>query len=127
MVGTLTVAPVSRGGGITEYTLDWLSDASGDVSGNNFNIKRGTIEAIRFKPDGGGTAPTAAYDVTLDDSDAFDLATGLGSNLSATVTTRSKPLVNTSAPVWFEGGSVDLVVANAGNAKGGIVTIWVFG
>lgn len=77
--------------------------------------------------DGDGTVPTASYDVTLGDADSFDLATGLGANLSATLTTRSKPLVNTSGPVWFEGGSVDLVVANAGNAKGGIVTVWVFG
>ncbi len=127
MVGTLVVATADKGAGITEYTLDWLSDASGDVSANTFSMKRGTIEAIRFKPDGGGTAPTASYDVTLTDSDSFDLATALGSNLSATLTTRSKPLVNTSGPVWFEGGSVDLVVANAGNAKGGIVTVWVFG
>ncbi len=127
MVGTLAVSTVGKGQGITEYTLDWLSDASGDVSANTFDMKRGYIEAIRFKPDGGGTVPTTLYDVTLIDSDSFDLATALGANLSATVTTRSKPLVNTSGPVWFEGGSVDLVVAAAGNAKGGIITVWVFG
>ncbi len=127
MAGTLTVTTANKGAGITEYTLDWLSDASGDVSGNNFDIKRGHIEAVRFAPDGGGTAPSAAYDVTLTDSNSFDLLTGLGANLSATATTRSKPLVNTSGTLFFDGGSVDLVVANAGNAKGGIVYVDVFG
>lgn len=124
MAGTLTVTS-STNNGFTEYALTWLSDASGDVSGNNFDIKAGYIEAVKFTPDGGGTAPSAAYDVTMTEENSFDILTGLGANLSATATTRSKPLVNTSGPLFFEGGSVDLVVANAGNAKGGTVTVFV--
>ena len=127
MAGTNTVTTADLGKGVTHYTMDWLSDASGDVNTNTFDIAMGYIIAIKFTPDGGGTAPTALYDVTLDDSDAYDLAGALGANLSATVPSRSVPLVNTYGALFFEGGTCDLVVTNAGNAKGGIVELWVQG
>lgn len=127
MAGTNTVTTAALGGGVTQYTMDWLSDASGDVNTNSFDLPAGYLVAVKIVPDGGGTAPTTLYDLTLDDAEAVDLLTGLGANLSATVSIRSVPLVNTSGLVYYEGGAVDLVVTNAGNAKGGIVYLWVQG
>jgi hypothetical protein len=126
VAGTATVTTAERAGGVTEYSIAWLSDAAGAVSGNTIAIRGGEIVGVKFIPDGGGTAPTTLYDVTFEDPENVDLLAGLGANLSATLSTRSKPLVNTSAPLFFEGSaSCELVVANAGNAKGGIVLLWV--
>ena len=128
MAGSNTVTTADKGGNISEYSMAWTSDGSGNVSGNTFDIKRGVLVAVEYDPDG-TDAPTANYDVTLNvtDSTGADLLGGTGANLSATATTRSKPLVNTSGEIYFEGGTVDLVVANAGAAKKGVVKLWVLG
>lgn len=123
MAGSVTVTSTARLGGVTEYSCAWVSDASGDVSGNAFAVRPGTIVGIRTKPS--ATTPTAAYDMTLVDTDSVDILTGLGANLSATVTVRAVPHLSTYGLVYFEGGNLDLVVAAAGNAKGGTLTIWV--
>ena len=128
MAGSNTVTVSDKGGNVTEYSMAWTSDASGDVSGNAFGIKRGLLLGVEYNPDD-TAAPSANYDVTLNvgSSAGADLLTNTGANLSATATTRSKPLVNTSGEVWYEGGNVDLIVANAGNAKQGVVKLWVLG
>jgi len=43
--------------------FDWLSDASGDVSGVLTKVLSGIIDRVTFVPDGGGTAPTTLYDI----------------------------------------------------------------
>jgi len=121
MPGTLTVTNASVGNGLVKYTLDWLSDAGGDVSGNNVDVIPGYVVQVGFNPDGGGTAPTASYDVVLTDPDGIDLLGGAGANLSATATT----VVAVVTPLHYDGGALDLVVSNAGNAKGGLVLLWV--
>ena len=128
MAGSNTVTVSDKGGNISEYSMAWTSDGSGNVSGNTFGIKRGILVAVEYDPDG-TDAPTANYDVTLNvtDTTGADLLGGTGSNLSATATTRSTPLVNTSGEIYFEGGTVDLVVANGGAAKKGVVKLWVLG
>jgi hypothetical protein len=125
-VGTLTVTgPVTVLGNIDRYTLDWVSAADGSVSGNAFT-PRGYLLEIRFVPDAGGTQPTALYDITLVDSDGMDLLTidgvSYGANLSNTAALR----VVCNPPLILDGTTtLDLVVANAGNAKGGTVTLLV--
>ncbi len=125
MAGSVVVTSTDRGRGVVEYSCAWTSDASGDVSSNTFAVKAGTIVGVRTKPSSGGTAPTIHYDMTLVDIDTVDLLTGLGANLSATVTVRAVPYLSTYGPIYFEGGNLDLVIANAGNAKQGTVTIWI--
>lgn len=130
--GTLTCtrtdvsAGASASGGFvfSQYTCLWTSTAGGAVSGNNFSIRAGYLESIRFVP--GSTTPTDLYDVTLVDSDGTftsgDLLSGTGADRSATVSS-----VLTFDPRIFEDGSrtLDIVVANAGNAKTGKVVILV--
>lgn len=127
--GTATLTASDVGGDVTQYSIAWVSDAAGAVSGNTLSIKRGVVVAVKFKPDGGGTAPSDLYDVTFEDSDNVDLLMGGGANLSNTLTTRKKPALNTSDELFFEGcaATCELVVANAGNAKGGTVVLWVRG
>ena len=76
---------------------------------------------MAFTPDGGGTAPTTLYDVTLTDAALVDVLAGVGANLSATLTTVHVPVVGTYFRRTLEAGNLIPVVANAGNAKGGII------
>ncbi len=123
-VGTVTVTTLDVGAGITRYRIVWTSDASGAVSGNGFAVKPGLLIQVKFVPNGGGTQPTNLYDVTLLDTDNVDVIGGGGvdrSNVTGSI------LNATIQDPYFHDAqqNLDLVVANAGNAKGGTVYLWV--
>lgn len=127
-VGTLTLTTIRVGSGrVTKFSIAWVSDGSGNVSGNSAalsGIYVGYLEQIKFVPDGGGTAPTALYDVTLVDANGNDLLAGAGADLSAT----ASKIVHPATPFFIDGTAgmaLDLVVANAGASKGGTVNIWI--
>jgi len=122
-VGTVTVTTTTLSDlRAVKYSLAWLSDGSGNVSANPQTFRPGSLIQIRFIPDGGGTAPTALYDVTLVDAAGYDFLGATGANLSATVTTTTR----VAAPLIYDAtGTLDLVVANAGAAKGGTVQLWI--
>lgn len=128
MAGTLTVTSSSVGGGVAKYTLAWVSTAGGAVSANAFAVKRGELLQVKFVPDGGGTQPTDLYDVTLVDENSIDVLAGAGANLSNAASTIKVPSFGaTTLYRYFHDGTqtLDLVVANAGAAKGGTVHLWV--
>lgn len=105
-----------------KYSLAWVSDAAGAVSANPQTFRPGSLMQIKFIPDGGGTAPTTLYDVTLVDANGVDYLGGTGANLSATVSTQTR----VAAPLIYDAtGTLDLVVANAGVSKGGTVQLWI--
>jgi len=121
-VGTVTIT-VTTASDIrtTRYSLAWVSDASGNVNTNPFTPVQGQLTQIKFIPDGGGTAPTALYDVVLNDANGIDYLGGAGANLSATVSTQ----VRVAAPLLYDGVStLDLNVTNSGVSKGGTVQLW---
>jgi hypothetical protein len=122
-VGTVTVTTTTLGDiRAVKYSLAWVSDGSGNVSTNPQTFRPGSLIQIKFIPDGGGTAPTALYDVTLVDASGIDYLGGTGANLSATVSTQTR----VTAPLIYDAtGTLDLVVANAGAAKGGTVQLWI--
>lgn len=132
---TMTSNEVAGSGGVTKYSLAWVSDAAGAVSGNAVALKPGTIIAVEFVPDSGGTQPTDLYDVTsLADAEGvnmFDDGAGasIGANLSNTTASHKVPFIGggsvTYVRHWLQGGSYTLNVSNAGNAKGGTVVIFV--
>jgi hypothetical protein len=125
VAGTLVLTTADKGRGVTEYQFAWTSTAGGAVSGNTQNVKAGTIVGAKFKPGTSGSQPTDLYDVTLVDADSVDVLVGTGANLSNATTTRAVPHLSTYGKVYFEGGTLDLVVANAGSAKSGTVYLWV--
>ena len=132
MAGTVTLAftKAPLPSSARKITLDWLSDASGDATYTTEKLA-GTIVGVAFIPDGGGTAPTTLYDVTLTDDNGVDILSGQGANLSATVANRVVPGVpfkdgtTTSVAPIVLNDTLDLVVANAGNAKGGQVILYL--
>jgi hypothetical protein len=121
-VGTVTITTTTISDIRTvRYSLAWVSDGSGNVNTNAFTPGVGQLTQIKFIPDGGGTAPTALYDVVLNDANGIDYLGGTGANLSATVSTQTR----VAAPLLYDGVStLDLVVTNAGVSKGGTVQLW---
>ena len=124
MAGSITTS-VSKDGSLVKYKMDWLSDASGDVDVDAIAMVQGEIQSVHYFPDAGGTQPSDNYDLTMADSYGVDILTGTGSNLSQTTDTWAVPALSTYFKVVIEAGSYDLVIANAGNAKGGIVEVLV--
>ena len=124
MAGTITTT-VSKKNSLVKYKMDWLSDASGDVDVDAIPMIQGEIQSVHYLPDAGGTQPSDNYDLTMADSYGVDILTGTGANLSQTTDTYAVPALSTYFKVTIEAGSYDLVIANAGNAKGGIVEVVV--
>lgn len=119
-----TTAVSSPMSGLTRYAFDWTCDAGGAVSSVGVVIRGGFIRQIQFVPDGGGTQPTNLYDVTLLDANSVDLLAGAGADLSNAASKITVP----TAPIFLDtllNTMVYPTVANAGNAKGGIIYIWV--
>ena len=101
---------------------DWLATDGGVVSSATSNKYTGIITKVVIVPDGGGTAPTAAYDITILDENSIDLLEGNGADCSATATEyldQSDGLGNVSE------STLTLTIASAGNAKGGIVYVYI--
>jgi hypothetical protein len=133
MAGTLVVTSAAVASGIDKYTLAWTSTAGGAVSGNPFDLKRGTLLQVKFVPGAGGTQPTNNYTVTLVDTDGLDVLAGVGTgvNLSNATPSLAVPYFGLAATQkysrYFHDATeqLDLVVAAAGAAKTGTVLVWV--
>ena len=122
-VGTVTFTSTTVKPGFAKYTIAWVSDASGDVSGNaaTYGIIPGVLRQAMFTPDSGGTQPTDLYDATLLFS-TVDVLDGVAANLSNSTST----IVMFDPPIFYDATSnFDLVISNAGNAKGGTFTLWI--
>ncbi len=122
-VGTITFTSLGLGPGYNKYTAAWVSDASGDVSGNaaSFDIPRGRIHQAQFTPDSGGTQPDDLYDATLLFS-TVDILDAVAANLSNSTAT----IIMFDPPFLYDATSnLDLVISNAGNANGGTLVLWV--
>lgn len=120
--GTVTVTSVDVGQGVTLYTVAWTSTAGGAVSANAFAVKAGSILQVKFMPNTAGTQPTDLYDATLVDEQSIDILNGQAANLS----NATGLYLQFSPPLRHDGDNdLDLVIANAGNAKTGTVYVWV--
>lgn len=114
--------------------IDWLSSSGGAVAAA-LNDVSGEIVRVTFVPDAGGTQPTNAYDVTLTDAEGIDVLAGKGGNLSNAAASSVVPLildaVGTPADTYavghrfFVAGKLTLAIANAGNAKGGRILLYL--
>jgi hypothetical protein len=118
--GTATLTTSDQGGGVTKYAIAWVSTAGGAVSANTFSVK-GRVLQVKVLPDSGGTQPTDLYDLTIVDADSVDVINGAGANLS----NATGKYIQLDPPLILDGTTLDVVIANAGNAKGGTVEIFV--
>ena len=119
-VVTITELPYKE---IKKITWDWLcTDAGAVVGAATTNLYSGILSRIETIPDGGDTAPTALYDITLKNDDGVDLLSGLGADRSATLTETKN--FNDGLGVLVK-SKLTLAVSSAGNAKGGIVIAYI--
>lgn len=134
MPGVVLSAATDAKHAITKYSVTWVSDAAGDVSGMLVTFKSGTIIAVEFIPGAGALAPDALYDVDMIDANGvsmFDNGAGttIGANLSPTTAAMSLPLFGqtgtTPARRWHRGGPVQLLVAGAGDTNAGTVNVYI--
>lgn len=125
MAGSITVTTSRDANGLTKYSIAWVCDAAGAVSGNTFSVKAGELVQVGYTPNGGGTQPTDLYDVTMTDPDGADALAGTGANLSNATASKVVPVISTYFRRYLAAGSYTPVVANAGNAKGGTIDLWV--
>lgn len=116
---------------IRKYSLAWVSDSLGAVSGTLTEVISGVIVKAVFIPDSGGTQPTNLYDVTLLDENGLDVLAGRGANLSNSASSATAPGLAVTdgtttgiVPVPID-DQLELRVANGGNAKGGSVVLYV--
>jgi len=117
MAGTVTIT-YQEHTSVRVCTWTWTSDASGDASGTD--SKSITGAALRWVTDpDGSAAPTTLYDIVVNDEHGVDVAGGGLANRSATAGEESIP----DPPVAFS-GKLSLVVANAGNAKAGVLKLY---
>ena len=121
-VGTIVVTEAMNAPlGMARYTLDWASDASGDVNGTTTTLPIGYLVKVEIFPDAAGTQPTDLYDVQLQDAKDVDLLASAGTNQSIA----ASEVILFDPPIYIDDSGLELVVSAAGNAKGGIVYVWV--
>jgi hypothetical protein len=79
MAGSITVTTSEYiGTSLIKTTIAWTSDASGNVNGLTFPMRRGFLRQVKFVPGSGGSAPTDLYDITITDPDGIDVLIGTG-------------------------------------------------
>lgn len=121
MAGTTILTEVTHTS-VKCIAFDWLSSAAGAADQATANVYDGVLERVEFIPDGGGTQPTDQYDVTLTDANSVDVLAGLGANLSnAAAVTKT----HANGLTAVAGSKLTLNVTNAGNAKGGVVIVYL--
>jgi hypothetical protein len=125
VAGSITVTTSEAGSGLTKYSVAWLSNASGAVTENSFNVRAGELVQVEYVPDAGGTQPTDAYDMTLLNANSLDVLGGGGANLSNATRTQAVPAVSTYFRRTLEAGALTPTISNAGNAKGGTLILLV--
>ena len=140
MAGTVTVTASNPTmdcmfqGEDNKIEVSWTCDASGDVSStgiaptyataqHDFGAKpnklKGFIRRIVTNPDD-SDAPTDLYDIVLNDEDGIDVC---GGNLGNRDTSNSEEVIF-DPPVYVD-SELYIVVSNAGNAKKGVVKIFM--
>ena len=112
----------TRKSGIYKISFDWTSSTAGAVSETTTYSYNAQVMRAIFAPDAGGTQPTDAYDVVVNDDDGYDVLHGLGANLSNAANVYKS---NGDGLGCFMSSKLTLSVTNAGSEKGGIVTLYL--
>jgi hypothetical protein len=97
--GTVTTTLAQQGAntGVYTYSIAWTADGDGALSpvqieADNFTKIHGLF-LVQVETIPGGTAPTALYDIAINDTDGADLLGGAGADRSATLPEIAYPSV----------------------------------
>lgn len=119
-----------NGSDVVSHTFEWISNGSGVAILASGQPISGRIERVVFVPSV-TAAPTAAYDVTLNDEYGIDVLSGQGTDLASSGNTSICPGIPIkdgttvgTVPIVVD-GTLTLNVANAGASKSGKVVVYV--
>jgi hypothetical protein len=113
---------VDNSGYLHKVKFTLLSTTAGsdsEVTTEQFNDM---LMRVIITPDGGGTAPSAAWDVTVTDSDGGDVLAGLGANLSETAVTYKS---SNDGLGCVKSSALTCSATNMGEGKGATVTLFM--
>ncbi|MGE0229984.1 MAG: hypothetical protein AB7I38_17065 [Dehalococcoidia bacterium] len=119
MAGTVTVSEEPYGS-VKKVSFAWTSDASGNADAQTSLAYNGEVVRLVTDPDG-TAAPTDNYDVAVNDEDGADVLMGAGANRD---TANTEQVLASSLGV-VANDKLTLQVTNAGNAKSGVVRIYI--
>lgn len=118
--GTVTKSEVTYSA-LKKVTFSWTSGTGaegGTASATTAAAFDGLV--VGFTTDPGLTAPTDNYDITITDADGHDVLLGAGTNRD---TANTEHVATGMAGV--AGSRLTLSVTNAGDAKVGVVIVWI--
>jgi len=124
MAGTVTVSEesiTSTAVGLRKIAWDWLSAVGGAADLVTTLAYTGELKRFVTIPDGGGTQPSDNYDITITDGDGVDVLAGAGANRDNVATEQ----VLAASLGCVANDTLTLNVTNAGDAKGGIVYLYI--
>ena len=121
MAGTVVTTEITHAS-VKKVSFDWLSSAAGAADATTTAVFNGRVIYVVFESDSGGTAPTDLWDCTVKDAGGIDVCKGLGANVTAAATVYKADSDGLGAVCE---SALTLAVTNAGNAKGGIVTLFI--
>lgn len=113
--------------GVQKVKWVWVCSTGGTVVAstsaglNPTTVSKYSGEVIRLITDPSSTAPSADYDITILDSDGYDVLMGAGANRH---TSNTEQVLSTSLGICQD-TTLSLRVADAGNNKGGTVILYV--
>lgn len=121
MAGTVTVtettfAPVKK------IRWAWTSTAGGAADLITTQAYFGQVVALVTIPAGGADAPDAAYDITITDTEGYDVMQGAGANRDTANTETAVPTAYSVAH-----GTLTLNVSAAGAANSGTAILYIKG
>lgn len=106
--------------GVCKIKWSWTSATGGAATLATTGSYFGEVLALVTDP--GATAPTDNYDITITDTDGYDVMQGAGANRD---TTNMETAVPTAKSVAF--GKLTLTIAAAGDEKVGTATLYILG
>lgn len=120
MAGTVTVTE-STFGNVCKIRWAWTATAGGAADKITVGSYYGQVLAIVTDPDG-SAAPSDNYDITITDTDTYDVLQGAGADRDTANTETATP---SKTSVAF--GTLTLNVTNAGSGGAGVATLYILG
>lgn len=120
MAAQIATVEESCFGGVCKVKWAWTSATGGTVVLETAKSYYGEVLALFTDP--GATAPTDNYDITIPDTEGYDVMQGAGANRD---TANNETAVPTAKSVAF--GKLTLTIANAGDEKTGVAVLYILG
>jgi len=123
MTMSVTPAVVQQQPGAFLYSkvsFAFVTASDGTAGGATTQSLTGELIRAVFVPGSGGSQPTNAFDVVVNDSDGYDVLAGQGANISNAAPTT---VVSSLGAVF--NSALTLAVTNAGDTKSGTIILYI--